>query len=123
MPIMRATLTVDQELELRAWLTSGRAIRPKAFWGVYAASKAGLEGLVRCWADELETTTIRPVLLDPAAMRTRMRAQAYPGEDPLTLPDPAEIGPLVVELARPDLDPPVRIAWRDWKPTVEAGLA
>ena len=56
------------------FLTSGRAARPKAFWGAYGASKAGLEALVRTWADELENTTVRAVLLDPGAMRTKMRA-------------------------------------------------
>jgi NAD(P)-dependent dehydrogenase (short-subunit alcohol dehydrogenase family) len=81
------------------FLTSGVAARPRAFWGAYAATKAGLEALVRCWADEIEHTDVRAVILDPSAMRTRMRAEAFPGEDPETLPDPSEIGPLVVELA------------------------
>jgi NAD(P)-dependent dehydrogenase (short-subunit alcohol dehydrogenase family) len=81
------------------FLTSGRAARPKAYWGSYAATKAGLEALVRCWADEVEATPVRAVLLDPDVMRTRMRAEAFPGEDPETLTDPAEIGPMVVELA------------------------
>lgn len=81
------------------FLTSGRAVRPKAFWGAYAATKAGMDALVRCWADEIESTPVRAVILDPGAMRTKMRAEAYPGEDPDTLPDPTEIGPLVVELA------------------------
>jgi NAD(P)-dependent dehydrogenase (short-subunit alcohol dehydrogenase family) len=97
------------------FLTSAAAIRPRAFWGVYAASKAGLEGLVRSWADELENTTIRPVILDPGAMRTRMRAQAFPGEDPMTLPEPAEIAPLAIELARPDLSPAGRVEFKAWK--------
>jgi NAD(P)-dependent dehydrogenase (short-subunit alcohol dehydrogenase family) len=81
------------------FLTSGRAIRPKAFWGSYAATKAGLEALVRCWADELEHTAVRAVLIDPNVMRTKMRAEAMPGEDPAILPHPDEIGPLIVELA------------------------
>jgi len=81
------------------FLTSGRAIHPKAFWGSYAATKAGLEALVRCWADEVDGSPLRVILLDPGRMRTRMREQAYPGEDPATLPDPSEIGPLFVELA------------------------
>jgi NAD(P)-dependent dehydrogenase (short-subunit alcohol dehydrogenase family) len=80
-------------------LTSGVAERPRAFWGAYAATKAGLEALVRCWADEIESTNVRAVLLDPNVMRTRMRAEAFPGEDPETLVDPSEIGPLIVELA------------------------
>jgi NAD(P)-dependent dehydrogenase (short-subunit alcohol dehydrogenase family) len=97
------------------FLTSGAAVTPKAFWGVYAASKAGLEGLVKSWADELEHTQVRPVLLSPGPMRTAMRAKAFPGEDPETLPAPGEIGPLVVELARPDLSPAVRVEFRAWK--------
>src|SRR5690606_19946597 len=79
------------------FLTSSRASTPKAFWGPYGATKAAVENLVRTWADELENTTVRAVLLDPGAMRTKMRAEAMPGEDPATLPDPAEIGPLIVE--------------------------
>jgi NAD(P)-dependent dehydrogenase (short-subunit alcohol dehydrogenase family) len=80
-------------------LTTGVAERPRAFWGAYAATKGGLEALVRCWADEIESTPIRVVLLDPNVMRTRMRAEAFPGEDPETLPHPSEIGPMIVELA------------------------
>jgi NAD(P)-dependent dehydrogenase (short-subunit alcohol dehydrogenase family) len=97
------------------FLTSGAAVRPRAFWGVYAASKAGLEGLVKSWADELENTAIRPVLLDPGAMRTAMRAKAFPGEEPESLPHPSEIAPLVVELARPDLCPAGRVIFSEWK--------
>lgn len=99
------------------FLTSSRAGNPKAFWGPYGATKAGLENLVRTWADELENTTVRAVLLDPGAMRTKMRAEAMPGEDPSTLPDPAEIGPLIVELAQADLGLPKEAVsfsrWRD----------
>jgi len=98
------------------FLTSGRAIRPKAFWGPYGVTKAGLEHLVRTWADELEQTKIRAVLLDPAVMRTRMRAEAMPGEDPATLPDPSEIGPLILELAQVDLGrPTASVVFSDWK--------
>ncbi|MEO8812425.1 MAG: SDR family NAD(P)-dependent oxidoreductase [Caulobacteraceae bacterium] len=82
------------------FLTSGAASRPKAFWGGYAATKAAVEAMVRCWADEVEISPIRAVLLDPGAMRTKMREQAFPGEEPHTLVDPEEIGPLIVELAR-----------------------
>ncbi len=98
------------------FLTSGRAGRPKAFWGPYGVSKAGLEHLVRTWADELEQTDIRAVLLDPGVMRTRMRAEAMPGEDPDTLADPSEIGPLILELAQADLGlPTASVVFSDWK--------
>ena len=98
------------------FLTTGRAARPKAFWGVYGATKAAVENLVRAWADELEQTKIRAALLDPGVMRTRMRAEAMPGEDPSALPDPAEIGPLVVELAQAELGlPTATVLFADWK--------
>jgi hypothetical protein len=48
-------------------------------------------------------------------MRTKLRAQAYPGEDPMALIHPSEIGPLIVELARPDLTPPLLQSFKDWK--------
>jgi len=88
------------------FLTTGRVVRPKAFWGPYGASKAAMEHIVCTWADEMENTTVRAALIDPGSMRTKMRAEAMPGEDPLTLPDPVEIGPLIVELAQADLGLP-----------------
>jgi len=98
-------------------LTSGVAERPRAFWGAYAATKAGLEALVRCWADEIEHTNVRAVLVDPNQMRTRMRAEAFPGEDPDSLPHPSEIGPMIVALAAAtDLGLPTSTAlFSEWK--------
>ena len=95
--------------------TTSVAQQPRAFWGAYAATKAGAEALVKAWADEIESTPVRAAIVDPGRMRTRLRAQAFPGEDPSALPDPAEIGPLVVELARPDRTPPLTVSFRDWK--------
>ena len=95
-------------------LTTSVAATPKAFWGAYAASKAGLEGLVGVYADEVENTPIRTTLLDPGQMRTKMHATAFPGADPQTITPPEAIGPLVVQLARPDLTPPARIRFADW---------
>jgi NAD(P)-dependent dehydrogenase (short-subunit alcohol dehydrogenase family) len=99
------------------FLTSGRAIRPKAFWGAYATTKAGMEAMVRCWADEIEHTKVRAVLVDPNIMRTRMRAEAFPGEDPTTLPEPSEIGPMIVEYAAASgLGLPTEaVTYRDWR--------
>ena len=70
---------------------------------------------MRCWADEIESTPIRATVLDPGRMRTRLRAQAYPGEDPETLPHPSEIAPLIVDLARGDQMPPGVVSFKDWK--------
>ena len=98
------------------FVTSSRAAAPRAFWGPYSASKAAMEAIVRAWADELENTRVRAVLLDPGAMRTRMRAEAYPGEDPATLPDPTEIGPMVLELVLSDPGLPTAVrSFRAWK--------
>jgi NAD(P)-dependent dehydrogenase (short-subunit alcohol dehydrogenase family) len=72
--------------------------------------------MVRTWADELEQTRIRAVLLDPNTMRTKMRAEAMPGEDPATVTDPSEIGPLIVELAQADLGQPTSsVVFARWK--------
>ena len=93
-PLLRAS-----EAGRAIFLTTGLASKPQAFFGPYGVTKAGMEQMVRTWADELEQTKVRAALLSPGPMRTKMRAEAFPGEDPKTLPDPAEIGPLVVELA------------------------
>ena len=80
------------------FVTSGAA-RGKAFWGAYAATKAGLESLVKCYAKEMENTNIRVNLLSPGATRTGMRALAFPGENPKTLKMPGSIAGLFLELA------------------------
>jgi len=99
------------------FLTTGQGVRKRAFWGGYAASKSALDTLVRCWADEIEHTEIRAVIIDPGVMRTRMRAQAFPGEDPATLTDPSEIGPMIVAYAAAsELGPPDEaVRFRDWR--------
>jgi NAD(P)-dependent dehydrogenase (short-subunit alcohol dehydrogenase family) len=110
-PLLRAS-----EAGRAIFLTTGRVARPKAFWGPYGITKAGMEHMVRTWADELEQTKVRAVLLDPNTMRTKMRAEAMPGEDPATVTDPAEIGPLMVELAQADLGlPKANVVFADWK--------
>lgn len=95
-------------------LTTSVATVPRAFWGAYAATKAGAEALMKCWADEIESMPIRVAILDPGRMRTQLRAQAYPGEDPEQNIHPSAIGPLIVELARPDLEPPLTVSFKEW---------
>lgn len=85
-----------------AFVTSGVVPRPRAFWGPYQASKAGLEAMVFAWADENEKTSLRVNLFDPGATRTDMRADAVPGEDPMTLPAPSEVAPRLADLVEPD---------------------
>lgn len=84
------------------FVTSGAARANHAYWGPYAVSKAGLEALVKTYAHEMTNTTVRANLINPGPIRTQMRARAFPGENPDTLPAPEDIAPLFVELARPD---------------------
>jgi NAD(P)-dependent dehydrogenase (short-subunit alcohol dehydrogenase family) len=80
-------------------VTSGVGRKGKARWGAYAVSKAGLENFTQVLADEVSQTGIRVNSVNPAATRTQMRAEAYPTEDPLTLPAAEEITPIFVYLA------------------------
>ena len=80
------------------FVTSGVVPRPRAFWGPYQASKAGLEALIYAWADENEKTKLKVNLFDPGATRTQMRADAMPGEDPMTLPTPDHVAVHMVPL-------------------------
>lgn len=63
----------------------------RAFWGAYAVSKFAVEGFVQVLADELEQTTVRVNSLNPGRTRTAMRRQAYPAENPNTLPAPETV--------------------------------
>ena len=83
-------------------VSSGVGRTGKARWGAYACAKDGLEGLTQVLADELKDSGIRVNSVNPAATRTGMRAQAYPEEDPLTLPAPEEIMPIFLYLASDD---------------------
>jgi NAD(P)-dependent dehydrogenase (short-subunit alcohol dehydrogenase family) len=80
-------------------VTSGVGRAGKARWGAYAVSKAALEGFTQVLADEIKGHGIRVNAVNPAATRTEMRAEAYPAEDPLTLPAPEEITPIFLYLA------------------------
>ncbi|SEQ11623.1 NAD(P)-dependent dehydrogenase, short-chain alcohol dehydrogenase family [Faunimonas pinastri] len=86
------------------FVSSAAAQKCRPFWGVYSVSKAALEALARTYAGETANTPIRVVAVDPGPMRTAMRGRAMPGEDPETLPHPAEIAPHIVRLASPDFD-------------------
>jgi NAD(P)-dependent dehydrogenase (short-subunit alcohol dehydrogenase family) len=83
-------------------LSSGAAHSCRAYWGLYAASKAAVEVLARSYAAETETTRIKTMIVNPGPLRTRMRAQAMPGEDPMELRTPEEIAPKIVQLCQLD---------------------
>lgn len=75
-----------------AFTSSSVGRRGKAYWGAYAVSKFGVEGLTQVLAHELaETTSIRVNSINPGPVRTAMRQQAFPGEAPERNPDPAAV--------------------------------
>jgi NAD(P)-dependent dehydrogenase (short-subunit alcohol dehydrogenase family) len=83
--------------------SSGVGRKGRAYWGAYAVSKFGTEGLAQVLADETEETgTVRVNCINPGRTRTAMRAAAYPGEDPATLPAPEEILTTYLYLMGPD---------------------
>jgi NAD(P)-dependent dehydrogenase (short-subunit alcohol dehydrogenase family) len=81
------------------FVSSGAARGPRAYWGTYAISKAALEMMVGIYAQEIQQTNVRANMIDPGRTRTRMRAKAYPGEDPQSIKAPDEITEKFVTLA------------------------
>lgn len=103
----RLIRSVDKLLRLsdagRAiFVTSNASSKGRAFWGLYASTKAALESLVLSYAQEVEETPVRVNLVNPGRIRTKMRAEAYPGEDPETLPTAESITDVFVDLAATD---------------------
>ncbi len=99
------------------FLTTTVAPAPRAFWGAYGSTKAGMENLVLSWAQEVENTALRINLFNPGGTATRMRAQAFPGENPNTLPKPEDVAPALVELCLPGTTAHgTRVNYRDTHP-------
>ena len=79
-------------------LTSSVGREPRAFWGAYGSSKAALETLLGAYADETAYTgRIRIHIIDPGATRTRMRALAFPGEEPESVKPPEVVAKAIVD--------------------------
>ena len=95
-------LLMAAEAPRAVFTTSGAAQKCRPFWGAYSTGKAALDALVKSWAHEHENDALRVNLLSPGPVRTAMRAQAMPGEDPETLPSPADLAPLFLDLLSPD---------------------
>ena len=85
------------------FISSGVAALALAYWGPYAVSKAALEVLARTYAAENATTNLRINVFTPGPIRTRMRAQAMPGEDPMTLEPPDKVAQKIVEMCLPSM--------------------
>ncbi len=99
-PLLRAS-----DAGRAVFLTDRQASRGRPFWGAYGASKAALEALVTAWAVEVgRITRLKVNLADPGPMRTRLRAQAFPGEAPADLPDPADAASRLLPMLTPAWD-------------------
>jgi NAD(P)-dependent dehydrogenase (short-subunit alcohol dehydrogenase family) len=83
------------------FVTDLRVRVPLAYWGAYGATKAGMQHLVLTWADELRKTRLRVNLFNPGVVRTRLRANAFPGEDPTPLARPEDVAPALAALCLP----------------------
>ena len=87
------------------FVTESRAREPRAYWGAMGATKAGMEHLVLTWAQEVATTRLRVNLFDPGPVATRMRSNAFPGEDRSALPQPEAVAPALAALCLPTDQP------------------
>jgi NAD(P)-dependent dehydrogenase (short-subunit alcohol dehydrogenase family) len=96
-PLLRAA-----EAGRAIFISSAAGSNAHAYWGLYGSTKAALDMMVRDWAEEVRNVTkIRAMLVNPGRTRTKMRAEAAPGEDPATLPTPDEITPYLIRMALP----------------------
>ena len=103
--LLRATdLLLRQAVAGRAvFVSSSSAKSARPFWGLYAASKAAVDAMVKSYAGEVAQTKVKVNVFYPSAVRTAMRAKAMPGENPDTLPKPADIAPKLVDMVSPTL--------------------
>lgn len=91
-------------------VTSSVGASPRAYWGAYGASKAAFDTLLNCYAQEVRNTaSIRVAVVDPGATRTKMRAKAYPGENPESVKPPGQVADAIVALLGEQFASPHRI--------------
>jgi len=86
------------------FVTSRAGWKCRAYWGPYASTKAALECMARVYAEEVANSSVRVHILNPGPIRTRMRAAAFPGEDPQTLPTPEELAEAAWPILSPQVD-------------------
>jgi NAD(P)-dependent dehydrogenase (short-subunit alcohol dehydrogenase family) len=96
-----APLLLAAEAGRAVFVTTNRASHPTAYWGTYGATKAALEHLALTWAAETTTTRLRVNLFDPGVVATRLRKEAFPGEDLSALKRPEDVAPELAALCLP----------------------
>ena len=83
------------------FISSGAARNFRPYWGSYSIAKAALEALAFTYAAECANSNVKVNLFNPGPLRTKMRAKAMPGEDPMDLQPPEAVAPLIVEMLSP----------------------
>ncbi|MEM1132987.1 MAG: SDR family NAD(P)-dependent oxidoreductase [Pseudomonadota bacterium] len=91
-------------------LTSSVGRKPRPFWGAYGATKAALETMISSYGEEMRNlSNVRTAIVDPGRTRTKMRAEAYPGEDPMTLKTPDVVAGKIADMLVADFDTNYRL--------------
>lgn len=98
-PLLRAS-----DAGRAVFMTTGATYKPRPYWGSYAVTKMALEQMALTYALEAVNVPLKINLVNPGATRTAMRAQAMPGEDPETLPTPADVAQKIMPLFAPELE-------------------
>lgn len=96
------------------FIGSGAARSPRATWAPYCSTKAALEALIRCYALETAATSVRPTLLNPGAIRTKMRAAIFGDEPDGDIPPPEALQAVIVDLARAESEPDPITWYAEW---------
>ncbi len=96
-PLLRAA-----EAGRVVFVTSGITAHARAYWGPYSVSKAALDMLARIYAAETAKTNVKVNVFGPGPIRTKMRANAMPGEDPMTLDTPEQVAGYILKMCLPD---------------------
>ncbi len=99
-------------------ISSGVGRRAAPGWGPYAVSKAGVESLTALAAAEVAGNGVSIVSVNPGGTATRMRAAAFPHEDPATLTTPEEIARFLVSISTRMDDPALNgsvLSYNEWK--------
>ncbi len=95
-------LLLAAEAGRAVFVTDALVGQPRAYWGLYGATKAAMQHLALSWAAETRTTRCRVNLFDPGPVATRLRKEAMPGENPAGLRQPGDVADLLASLCHPD---------------------
>lgn len=96
-PLLRAS-----DAGRATFVTSGVTQMESPYWAGYGITKAALEKMVETYASEVKLTPLKVTLLDPGVAATKMRGQAFPGEDQTTLPSPKDVADAFLEMMDED---------------------